>query len=442
MKSETVSTRGELVWCPQWNLVGEGPYTIVAKLLNANNLKTRYLKDTIRWRNGTGASLLDLRLNGSETNPATQYGKILHQASLAARIPRLYKELANDRELRYCATCMSTGFQAAIAQIPGVVCCPIHGEIHRNTCIRCGHKTPPYFLEESTWIPGFSCRACGAPFGGKVLIDRQLDAWKSPGDLNRLDSIHRLLKRIDDSTEFHWINVSEWSLARISSGDADNHKRRIVFDVLRSQLPDESIPESSLEEKPRIFGPYRVDPDMAFQQLTQAEYEDVLGRLLTPPELKKHRNYFLTPSFGVAVPTDPIVPPELHAHLIWRAQFERVSSTYSQFYSRWEFCRNAIPGLFTGVSPPVELSLSSIAIMEGVLGASWLAALEIAKEWNQTLVGFCKQNSIQPNLQWLTAVDQWANRLGCWRNRSYFPVGVIRVADTATGEHQLYFVVV
>ena len=80
--------------------------------------------------------------------------------------------------------------------------------------------------------------------------------------------------------------------------------------------------------------------------------------------------------------------------------------------------------------------------MEGVLGASWLAALEIAKEWNQTLVGFCKQNSIQPNLQWLTAVDQWANRLGCWRNRSYFPVGVIRVANTATGEHQLYFVVV
>lgn len=97
MKSEIVSTRGELVWCPQWNLVGEGPYTIVAKILNANNLKTRYLKDTIRWRSGTGASLLDLRLIGSETNPATQYGKILHQASLAARIPRLYKELADDR---------------------------------------------------------------------------------------------------------------------------------------------------------------------------------------------------------------------------------------------------------------------------------------------------------------------------------------------------------
>ena len=90
---------------------------------------------------------------------------------------------------------------------------------------------------------------------------------------------------------------------------------------------------------------------------------------------------------------------------------------------------------------PFELPLGSTAITEGVLGAAWLAALEIAKEWNQTLISFRKQNSTQADRHWLTAVDQWANRLGCWRNRSYFPVGLVRVKDTATEEHQLYFVV-
>ena len=43
--------------------------------------------------------------------------------------------------------------------------------------------------------------------------------------------------------------------------------------------------------------------------------------------------------------------------------------------------------------------------------------------------------------RWLIAVDQWANRLGCWRDRNYFPIAVIKVKDTITGEDQLYFVV-
>jgi hypothetical protein len=180
---------------------------------------------------------------------------------------------------------------------------------------------------------------------------------------------------------------------------------------------------------------------MTSQELTHTEYEDVLGRLSMPYEFQQYRSHLLTPNFGVAVPTDPIVPPELHAHLIWRAQFERVSSTYTQLYSRSEFCRNAIPGLLNLVRTPLELSLGNRTITEGVLGAAWLAALEIAKEWNQTLISFHKLDSPHADLPWLIAVDRWANRLGCWRIRSYFPVGVIKVKDTATEEHQIYFVV-
>lgn len=336
MKAGTICSRGQLVWCPQWKSFGEGPYTLAAKMLHANSLKARYLRDAIRCRTRIGTSLLDPLLSYSATGSLAEFGRILHQSSLAFRIPNLYRELADDRELRYCAKCMSAGFQAAIAQISGFDRCPIHGEVHRNTCIQCGCKTPPYFLEDSTWLPGFSCRACGAPFGGDVPIDRRFDAWVPPGELYRLDPIHRWLARINDSKVIYWINVSKWNVTRVSSEGADDRKRCAVFRILRSQLVEEDLPESILEQNPRILGSYPVDPNNARKELSAAEYGDILGRLSMPPELRQYRSHLLTPSFGVAVPTNPIVPPELHAHLIWRAQFERVSSVYSQSYSRSE----------------------------------------------------------------------------------------------------------
>jgi hypothetical protein len=41
MKTGIVQPHSELVWCSLWNFVGEGPYTLAAKMLNANNLKPR-----------------------------------------------------------------------------------------------------------------------------------------------------------------------------------------------------------------------------------------------------------------------------------------------------------------------------------------------------------------------------------------------------------------
>lgn len=223
---------------------------------------------------------------------------------------------------------------------------------------------------------------------------------------------------------------------------ADDHRRHAVFGVLSTRLPEENVPESSPDLKPSVFGPYRLGSVTTSRNLTQAEYDDILCQLIVPPAILQYRQYFLTPSFGVAVPVDPVVPPELHAHLIWRAQFERVSSTYSQLYSRSEFCRNAIPRLLNTTGNPLEVSIDNRALRAGVMRAAWLAALKIAIEWHRMLVGFRQQDLAQADHRWLVAVDRWANRLGCWRDRSYFPVGVIKVKDTATGEHQLYFVVV
>ena len=101
MKVGMIPSPGGIVWCSRWNAIGEGPYSLAAKMLNANNLKTRYYKGVIRWERTIGASLLNPRPIESESEPAATLGRMLRQASLAARIPHLYKELASDRELRY-----------------------------------------------------------------------------------------------------------------------------------------------------------------------------------------------------------------------------------------------------------------------------------------------------------------------------------------------------
>jgi hypothetical protein len=435
------STLGGYVWAPAWSGIGEGPYTLAAKILNANNLRTRYLKKGILWRQGKGASLLD-PCPTSNDEMAAALGRMLYQASLAARIPRLYKELATDRELRYCTKCISSGFQAAIAQILGIDRCPIHGEIHRNACMHCGTKTEPYFLDDNH-LPSFSCKKCGSPLGGDTLIDRRVDAWATPEHVKRLDPIHLWLERVNASKDIHWINVSGWSATRQAAIGSRDHTRYAVFGILRSQLlPDEAVPESNLDQKPEVFGPFPLAPSAkSSAYLTQAEYDNILRRMVLPASLNQYSKHFRTPSFGVAVPVSHLVPPHLHAHLIWRAQFEKVTSIFSEPYSRSGFCSVAIPKLLNTKRNPLEIPISNRSISEGILMATWSASLKIAIDWHQMQISFWEVPLADAEQRWLIAVDQWANRLGCWRNRDYFPIAVIKVKDTITGEDQLYFVV-
>lgn len=100
-----------------------------------------------------------------------------------------------------------------------------------------------------------------------------------------------------------------------------------------------------------------------------------------------------------------------------------------------------IPGILNTEQFKFELPFESTAIAEGVFNAIWFAALKIAKIWNQTLIETQNDNSSQSDINCLSTVDEWANRLGCWRRRNYFPIGVIKVQDPATEEYQLYFVV-
>lgn len=434
-----LSTLGGFVWRSAWSGIGEGPYTLAAKILNANSLRTRYLRKGILWRQGEGTSLLD-PCPTSNDEMAAMLGRMLHQASLAARIPFLYKELATDRELRYCTKCISSGFQAAVAQIPGLERCPIHGEIHRNTCMHCGAKTQPYFLADNN-PPSFSCNECGYPLGGDLLIDRRVDAWTTPEHVDRLDPIHRWLERLNSSNDIHWLNVSNWSAIRQSPEERCDYTRYAVFDILHSRLlPDENLQESNLDQKPEVFGPFPLSRGKkSSKRLTTAEYELILERITLPSEFQHYREHFRTPSFCVAVPVSSLAPEYLHAHLIWRAQFENFGPFYSEPYSRNDFCSVVIPELLK--INYFEVPICNRSIIEGILTAAWIVSLKIAVEWHQMQNCFRELPLTEAKQRWLSAIDQWANRLGCWRDRKYFPIGVIKVKDKITREEQLYFVV-
>lgn len=239
------------------------------------------------------------------------------------------------------------------------------------------------------------------------------------------------------------MNVSEWSTTLQSPEGTRDHTRYAVFGVLRSRLlPDNTVPESNLDQEPEVFGPFVVTQGVkSSPDLTEAEYGTILRRIALPTELQNYREHFRTPSFGVAVPVSPLVPPHLHAHLIWRAQFEKVTSIYCEPYSRSNFCAVAIPQLLNVKVNLLESMISNRLINEGILTATWNASVKIAVEWHRMQLSFREVPPPEAERSWLIAVDRWANRLGCWRHRNYFPIAMIKVKDTITGKDQLYFVV-
>ncbi len=435
-----VPTIGGLVWCSAWSVPGEGPYTLLAKLIGANGPSTtRRLKNTLRWKQPNGTSLLSPRLIDSAKEPALALGRFLCDASIGAHFPRVYKDLAGDRVLRYCRACMAFGFQAAVAQIDGLDFCPIHGEPYRTSCDRCGAKTPAYVLRDGDWLPGFSCKHCGSPFGGDKAIDHRPEAWIPPVKANCLDPIQNWLKKVGDSQLIHWGNLSEWSATCLQRENDDTDRRRLVFNILRTLLPIENAPTFKAVQNLRIFGPYDLSTKQT-DDLTQIEYDQILGHFQS--SIDHYRQFLLTPSFGVAVPINPIVPPRVHARMIWRAQFERVSSLYSQSYSRLDFSRNVISDLLNVKGNFRGLTMGRRDIRHAIFSATWVAALNIAREWNRLLVDIQGLNAYHVSDQWLVSVDRWAHRLGCWKDHGYFPIGAITLKDASAQNYKICFPII
>ena len=438
----TTPSLGGLIWRSQWHAPGEGPYSTVAKLLHANYLPPSSLRGAIRWSNPEGPSLLSPKLLQSSTERVALLGRMLQDASISTLAQYMHVELAGDQVLRYCRTCMGTGFQATVAQIDGLDACPIHNEPYFNSCAHCGAKMPPYRLGDGDRIPRFSCWKCCRALGHGGLIERKFDAWIPPDNLDRLSSIHQWLRKIEDYWCLGWPTVSGWDTTKFVEEGEDIYRRRAIFAVLRTLVPDRSIPCPKFEPNVKILGPFAITRNLPPLFLTQLESQ-ATRKLRPGSEIGEYRRNLRTPSFGVPVPDTPLVPPTIHAKLIWRAQFENTVDDLDEHTFPTEFSLNTISDLLNARLTIPSEAFGDTTIVEAALAATWLVAERIAAEWHRLLVDLCSScNTTRIDEGWLTACNRWARRLGRWKDNGYFPIGVVIARDPKSGASRLYLTIV
>ncbi len=429
---------GGAVWRNAWAAPGEGPYTLSAKLLHANRFRTSHMQKVLRLKHPTGASLLAPEARRSTSEPYAVWGRLLQDASLASCAPRFYRHLAGDESLRYCHICMAGGFQAAVAQIDGLDQCLLHDEPLRSSCRDCGAQTPRYRVKSPDGRPRLSCSTCGTSFGGARGTGERLDAWAAPCDLSGLIPINEWLARVEDAQLLNWINLDDWHCASLNCPDPAVFRRRAIFRALLTVLPDPRITTS--QQPVEIFGPYALDEDPAAAELSLAEYSEIAHKLTPARNTRRHHNGFRTPSFRVEVPVDASVPPEVHAKLLWRAQFE-TGATIDPFRSPPLELRSRVVSSFLGQQWN-EVPFGGKQVKEGLLAAAWAASLRIARDWHDLVAQFRNEHGPRANHHWLTANSRWASHLGWWAEHRCCPVGVIFKRDSGSaGASQVFFVV-
>lgn len=425
---------GGLIWRSEWHTLGEGPYSTAAKIIHANCLRPSYFRDALHWKYPDGPNLLCPAIHQRSENLAIPIERLITDSSIHRLAPNIYDQLAGSQALRYCQACMTTGFQATIAQIDGLDLCPIHCEPHRSSCIRCGARTPRYHLGNNEGLPRFSCWKCHAPFGSGGLIEAKFDVWAPPNDLHRLDPIHRWLSKINDRSSIIWPSLANWDSTKFIEDECEAHRREAVFSVFTTLVSGLSFSKRQFEPKITFFGPFQISLvrrpkdvcEVAFPGGSASDFDD-------------YRDSFRTPSFGVPVPVDPMVPLRIHAQQIWRAQF-----------SEYLRCRRAdhLPLTHNVVAEILgeqkfwfELGSINNTFKLGIVAAAWLTAERIAAEWQRILVGLSSKPRTQRDEAWITACNHWEHRLGCWRYYEYFPVAAIVIRAASSEEPEVYLAV-
>ncbi len=436
----SIPTFDGLIWRPRWQAPGEGPYSIVAKLLQANSISRNQLLRMLRWGSGEEHQLILSKANSPYIDKDGSIGQLIKNSSLSRRTRLIHNYLAGHEALRYCPKCIATGFQAAIAQIDGVDVCPIHGEPHLHSCLRCGAKTPPYAIGKNERLPKFSCWKCGVPYSKGEQIDQNLDLWRPPEQIDRLDSIHRWLGKVDDLSLINWYGLLRWSTTRLLENGEREHLRRAIFAGYQKFIRDQDVPNPIIEPNIEILGGVFItkNPD--------SERPPPVWRYPIPKEFINNnadqvRKYFRTPSFGVPVPDNPIVPAKTHAHLIWRAQFVEFKGHFDDFSGPQFLTPKQIRDvLYTGQTVLPERIYLEYSL-QCILKATWVASERIATEWHSWLVENRTTSGCHNDDAWLSACNRWQHLLGRWRNFRCFPVGTVAATDQTSRNKYLYFVV-
>lgn len=317
-----------LTWNSQWTSVGEGPYTLTAKLAAANPMPARVLRPMLMEVQSTSQLNHTVQANTFLSSRWMRRGASLcawshslSQSTLSATIGAWAQRLADDRHLRYCPACLNAGFQSALCQISAWDRCPVHGRALVTACQHCGGPAPAYAwhnqLDES-----MSCPHCALPLS---------DAW-SPGSALRWRAMPGAATYVDLGAQLSVFRSAEWTdavgwTARYAAPEHQEAGRRAEFALLAKVMGipthtpaweiEESVPEHFLLDAVE-------EPAPVITQEMRAVYQTFCERIALSqgePATDEAIACFLT--FRTrAFKVEDFKEPQRFAYILFRRRFE------------------------------------------------------------------------------------------------------------------------
>lgn len=170
----------------------ESLWSAIHKFMLVNSVgPTTYLRFFGRKRGGRGAYLpawlregrrgynYDLRVLGKISGRPFARACGASEHWLRASVVDSYSSIFDWRHaslpfLRFCPMCIERGFHATIFQLADIHHCPIHGELLRDSCPKCGDWLPLGFPEPR--VPPYACSKCKY----QLWLDAATDNWPPP----------------------------------------------------------------------------------------------------------------------------------------------------------------------------------------------------------------------------------------------------------------------
>lgn len=370
MVTRIPSSQG-LVWRSAWEVPCEGPFSLAAKVACANELQFADVRDWVFARNQTTALL------GNGT----------------------IRPILCSSRVRYCRTCMTSGYHPSLFQFWHIENCPIHDQPLRINCASCLAPTTlfPFDRQIKTSVD-LRCPRCTEPYGlGRSGLS--LAGWGVIDGTEKITEAYAGLKWINDAVPFttRLLNRDQWgptsSVARKDEEEEVQRGKALFWVLERVYGPgqgDRILPVGLFHERsegssgsPSISG---ISPETG----------DLAVRLNAGMTLDDFGDAVVRPNFGAPIPVLSKVPAWVHAVSLWRLQHTEQPSPSDVAGSRCQ--------------------------------ADWLAASRIAVEWHNALVRLEALKDHPVGAAALLSTDErWCMRLGRWANRGYSPV--LHIAD-------------
>jgi len=370
-----IPTSQGLVWRSAWEVPCEGPFSLAAKVANANELQFADVRDWVFAKNFSTANL------GNDT----------------------VRPVLCSSRVRYCRLCMDRCYHPWLFQLWHFDTCPIHGHPLLTSCQTCDAPTTffPFDGRTNTSV-NLRCPRCTEPYGASKS-GLSLAGWGSVDGVEKIaaacDAVMWICLAIPFTARL--LNSDQWApTGSIAHGNKEEEIQRgkALFCVLQ-----------------KLYG-LGHDPQLATVGLF---YEHVEGQLSGPPvwfhepeagnlaarldsglSIDDFSNETVRPSFGSSVPVSSKVPAWVHAVSIWQRQ------------------HHGFPG------DPTRISINCAQYQ-----ADWFAASKIACEWHDALLRLEAEGAHPQKSAALMSIDErWCRRLGRWSDRGYSPV--LRIADS------------